>query len=340
MKKILVSGGAGYIGSHTIVDLLSRGYEVICADNFSRSTPHSLEGISQITGRQIIRYTVDLCDAAATALLFQDHPDLSGIIHFAAFKAVGESVEEPLRYYRNNLGSLMTLLHFTEKYKIPHFIFSSSCTVYGEPDHCPLDEQAPLKTAQSPYGATKQMCERILQDVSARTGMKTILLRYFNPAGAHPSGLLGELPLGKPQNLVPAITQFAIGKIKGFEVHGTDYPTRDGSCIRDYIHIMDLARAHTLALEYLEKNRNGESCEIFNLGSGQGTTVLEAIHAFEQASGRPLPYQAGPRRPGDVIAAYADYSRAKKLLGWEPRFSLLQIMEDAWRWEKNLVKNV
>lgn len=336
MGKILVTGGCGYIGSHTIVDLLENGYEVICADNNSRSNALILDGVQQITGKKIKNYKVDLCNYDDTNAIFEENNDISGIIHFAAYKAVGESVEQPLAYYENNLQSLINLLKCVDQFGISHFVFSSSCTVYGNPDHIPVTEQTPQKNAESPYGATKQMSEKIIEDLAKVSNANYILLRYFNPAGAHPSSLIGELPLGRPQNLVPAITQTAIGKIDKMFVHGTDYDTRDGSCIRDYIHVCDLADAHTKALQYLEESKNKLSCEVFNLGSGDGSSVLEAINAFEKVSGVKLNYEIGPRRAGDVIAIYANNDLAKKELGWSTKFSLEDIMATAWKWELKL----
>jgi UDP-glucose 4-epimerase len=336
MGKILVSGGCGYIGSHTIVDLIQHGYEVICVDNNSRSEEKILEGISKITNKKIKHYKVDLCNYDDTYAIFEENTDISGIIHFAAYKAVGESVEEPLLYYENNLNSLVNLLKCVDQFGVSHFVFSSSCTVYGNPDSIPVTESTPIKPAESPYGATKQMCEQIIVDTAKVSNAQYILLRYFNPAGAHPTALIGELPIGRPQNLVPAITQTAIGKIEKMYVHGTDYPTRDGSCLRDYIHVCDLADAHTKALQYLEESKNKQSCEVFNLGSGNGNTVLEAINAFEKVTGVKLNYEIGPRRAGDVIAIYANNDLAKKVLGWNTKFSIEDIMETAWKWELKL----
>ncbi|MBM3967157.1 MAG: UDP-glucose 4-epimerase GalE, partial [Planctomycetes bacterium] len=277
MKKILVTGGTGYIGAHTLVDLIEQGYEVISADNFSRSDARMLNGIEAITGKKVTNYAIDLCSLPDTRTLFEENKDIVGIIHFAAYKAVGESVEQPLLYFENNIQSLLNLLRCVQEYRIPYFVFSSSCTVYGEPDQIPVTEQTPLKSAASPYGLTKQIGEQLLQDFVKATDCSALLLRYFNPAGAHPSAQIGELPIGTPQNLVPAITQSAMGVIDALTVHGTDYPTRDGSCVRDYIHVCDLARAHTQALQLLEKENKIHSCEAINLGSGSGTTVLEAI---------------------------------------------------------------
>lgn len=336
MGKILVTGGCGYIGSHTIVDLVMNGYEVISIDNNARSNPVILKGVEQITGTRIKNYKVDLCNFDDTFAVFQENTDITGIIHFAAFKAVGESVEKPLLYFENNLDSLINLLKCVQEFSVPHFVFSSSCTVYGEPDAVPVTESTPVKKAQSPYGLTKQMGEQILQEFCKTSLTRCTLLRYFNPAGAHPSIAIGEMPLGKPQNLVPAITQFAIGRIPRLMVHGTDYPTRDGSCIRDFIHICDLSHAHTLALQHLESGPAGEPCEIFNLGSGNGITVLEAIQAFEKVSGLKLKFENGPRRSGDVAAVFANNNLSREILGWTPQYSLEDIMDTAWKWERRL----
>ncbi|MFT4153903.1 UDP-glucose 4-epimerase GalE [Parafilimonas sp.] len=333
MKKILVTGGCGYIGAHTVVDLLENGYEVISIDDNSRSSTYLLDGIEKITGITIKNYNVDLKNFDETRAVFQENEDIEGIIHFAAYKAVGESVEEPLMYYENNLFSLINILKCVKEFTIPGFVFSSSCTVYGNPDEIPVTESSPIKKAESPYGATKQMGETIVEDFSKVQTCNTILLRYFNPVGAHPSVHIGELPLGRPQNLVPAITQCAIGKIPEMTVYGTDYPTRDGSCIRDYIHVCDIAHAHTLALELLINKKNKSACEVFNLGSGNGVTVLEAIAAFEKISGQKLNYQLGPRRPGDVVAIYANNDLARATLNWDIKYDLEDMMRTAWEWE-------
>jgi UDP-glucose 4-epimerase len=333
MKKILVTGGCGYIGAHTVVDLLENGYEVISIDDNSRSGTYLLDGIEKITGTKIKNYNVDLKNFDETRAVFQENEDIQGIIHFAAYKAVGESVAEPLMYYENNLFSLVNILKCAKEFNIPNFVFSSSCTVYGNPDKIPVTESSPTKKAESPYGATKQMGETIVEDFSKVQACNTILLRYFNPVGAHPSIQIGELPLGRPQNLVPAITQCAIGKIQEMTVHGSDYPTRDGSCVRDYIHVCDIAHAHTLALEFLINKKNESACEIFNLGSGNGVTVLEAIAAFEKVSGRKLNYRLGPRRPGDVVAIYANNDLAKSALNWDIAYNLDDMMRTAWEWE-------
>ncbi|HYM93991.1 MAG TPA: UDP-glucose 4-epimerase GalE [Chitinophagaceae bacterium] len=333
MGKILVTGGCGYIGSHTIVDLVENGYDVISVDNNSRSNPAIFNGVEKITGKKVKNYKVDLCNFDDTFAIFQENEKIEGIIHFAAYKSVGESVESPLLYFENNLTSLINLLKCAQEFETPFFVFSSSCTVYGNTDKVPVTEDTPPKPAESPYGYTKQMGEQIVNEFSKSSGTQSILLRYFNPVGAHPSGLIGEMPIGKPQNLVPAITQTAIGKLSKMIVHGSDYPTRDGSCIRDYIHVCDIAHAHTLALKYLQEEKNTGLCEVFNLGTGVGVTVLEAIHAFEKVSGKKLNYVLGPRRPGDIVAIYANNDLAKKNLGWTPEFSLDEMMETAWKWE-------
>ncbi|HZE82932.1 MAG TPA: UDP-glucose 4-epimerase GalE [Puia sp.] len=337
MQKILVTGGCGYIGSHTIVDLIENGFEVICVDNNTRSSPRILEGVEKITGKKIKNYKVDLCNYDDTFAIFQENENIAGIIHFAAYKAVGESVEQPLMYFENNLMSLINLLKCVQEFEIPYFVFSSSCTVYGNPDEIPVTELTSPKPAESPYGYTKQMGEQIINEFSKSTSRtKCILLRYFNPVGAHPTILIGEMPIGRPANLVPAITQTAIGKLPQMTVHGDDYDTRDGSCIRDFIHVSDVANAHTLALKFLLEKKSVKKCEVFNLGSGTGVTVLEAIRAFEKVSGIRLNYTIGPRRGGDVIAIYSDNTLVKKQLGWQPRYSLEDMMFTAWKWEQKL----
>jgi len=336
MAKILVTGGCGYIGAHTLVDLIENGYDVISVDNNSRSNEAILKGVEKITGRSVKNYKVDLCNFDDTFAIFQENDDIKGIIHFAAYKAVGESVEKPLMYFENNLTSLVNLLKCVQEFHTPWFVFSSSCTVYGEPDTPIVTEESPLKPAASPYGATKQMGEQILTSFGKTSDTKIILLRYFNPVGAHPSTLIGELPVGKPQNLVPAITQTAVGKLPKMIVFGDDYPTRDGSCVRDFIHVCDIAHAHTLAIKYLEEEKNKNNLEIFNLGTGNGVTVLEAIKSFEKVSDVKLNYEIGPRRPGDIIAIYANNDKAKNLLGWNPQYSLDEMMLTAWKWEKRL----
>jgi UDP-glucose 4-epimerase len=333
MNKILVTGGCGYIGAHTIVDLIENGFNPISIDDNSRSTTALLTGIKEITGVQIKNYKVNLTNFDDTYAVFQENTDIKGIIHFAAYKAVGESVNKPLMYYENNLISLINVLKCAKEFEVPHFIFSSSCTVYGSPANIPVTEESPIKPAESPYGATKQMGEEIVRDVTKTGGLQSILLRYFNPVGAHPSALIGELPVGKPENLVPAITQTAVGKIKELIVYGDDYDTRDGSCIRDYVHVCDIANAHTLALQHLIEKKNVQQCEVYNLGTGNGVSVLEAINAFEKVSDVKLNYKIGPRRPGDIVAIYANNSLAKEKLNWDPKYSLDEMMSTAWKWQ-------
>ncbi len=336
MNKILVTGGCGYIGSHTIVDLVQNGFEVICADNNSRSNEAILSGVEKIINKKVKNYKVDLCNYDDTYAIFQENTVIKGIIHFAAYKSVGESVEKPLMYFENNLNSLINILKCAEEFNVPHFVFSSSCTVYGNPDEMIVTEETAQKPAESPYGATKQMGEQIVSETVKSNSLNAILLRYFNPVGAHPSINIGELPIGKPANLVPAITQTAIGKLPTMQVFGTDYNTKDGSCVRDYIHVCDIAHAHILALNYLIDKKNTTSCEIFNLGTGNGYTVLEVIAAFEKISGLKLNYQTGPRRSGDVIAIYANNNKAKSHLGWQPQYKLNDMMDTAWKWELKL----
>lgn len=336
-KKILVTGGCGYIGSHTIVDLIENGFEVISVDNNSRSHISILKAVEEITGKTIKNYSVDICNFDDTCAIFQENPGIIGIIHFAAYKAVGESVEKPLLYFNNNLNSLINILYCVTHFNVPHFVFSSSCTVYGNPDEIPVTENTPFKPAESPYGSTKQMSEEIVQKTLGHLpDHSAILLRYFNPVGAHPSGLIGEIPLGRPANLVPAITQTAIGKLPTMQVYGSDYDTRDGSCVRDYIHVSDIAHAHTLALNYLIEQKNKQLCEVFNLGTGNGYTVLEVIHTFEKVSNTKLNFSLAPRRAGDVIAIYANNDLAKNSLGWLPKYDLEAMMQTAWNWEKKL----
>ncbi len=330
--KILVTGGLGYIGSHTSVELLQAGYEVVIADNLSNTRAEVLDGIEAITGQRPVWLKVDLSDPTACEAAIGDLK-LDGIIHFAAYKAVGESVAEPLKYYQNNLFSLVNLLGYVAKHPSCGFIFSSSCTVYGQADELPITENAPVKAAESPYGNTKQIGEEILQETAVAAGLKTIALRYFNPIGAHPSAQIGELPLGVPQNLVPFITQSAAGLRGPLSVYGNDYPTSDGTAIRDYIHVVDLAQAHMVAVERLMENKQEAPMEVFNLGTGKGSTVLEVIEAFERSTGEALTYAMAPRRAGDVIAAYADTTKASEVLGWTAKKSLDESMRDAWAWQ-------
>lgn len=339
-KKILVTGGLGFIGSHTAVELIEQGFEVVLADNLSNTTEDPLRGIEAITGVKPIFEKVDLSQVEQTEAMFRRHPELSGTIHFAAHKAVGESVREPLKYYLNNLGSLALMLEQSRKHGIRDFIFSSSCTVYGEADQLPIDESAAVKPAMSPYGNTKQVGEEIIADaVRAFPELRAIALRYFNPIGAHPTGEIGELPLGTPLNLVPFVTQTAAGVREQLQVFGSDYDTRDGTNVRDYIHVVDIAKAHVVALRRLMESKNTAAFEVFNLGTGMGSTVLEVIAAFEKVSGQKLNYRIVERRPGDVTAAYADTRKANEVLGWKAELSLERAMEDAWRWERK-VRNI
>ncbi|ATL47067.1 UDP-glucose 4-epimerase GalE [Chitinophaga caeni] len=336
MQKVLVTGGCGYIGAHTIVDLINNGFEVVSVDSNIRSTTQLLDGIEKITGKKVRNYKVDLCNLEDTHAVFHENRDIVGVIHFAALKTVPESVANPLYYFQNNLSSLVNILKCVKEFNVPNLVFSSSCSVYGNTKALPVVEETPIGEAQSPYARTKQMGEQIIEDYARVNDTQCILLRYFNPVGAHPSALIGELPLGKPDNLVPVITQTAIGKIPKMVVYGHDFDTRDGSCIRDYIHVTDIAAAHTKALQYLIDHKNESNCEIFNLGTGNGVTVLEAIKAFEKISGLKLNYELGPGRPGDVIAIYANNNKAKEKLGWEPKMGIEDMMRTAWQWEVSL----
>lgn len=334
MKKVLVSGGCGYIGSHTIVDLIDNGFDVVSVDNHINSDPKVLKRIEKITGKKVKNYKIDLCNEKKLQKVFKENKDIVGIIHFAALKSVGDSVDQPLLYFKNNLNSTLNLLEAAKNYKVKNFIFSSSCTVYGNAKDLPVTEKTPFMKAESPYGLTKQMGEEIIESFSkANPKHNSVLLRYFNPGGAHESKLMGESPT-MAMNLVPVITEQAIGKRKLITVFGDDYDTRDGSCVRDYIHVMDLANAHTKAMQYLVKKKNKTNCEAFNLGIGEGATVLEAINAFEKVSGKKLNYKIGPRREGDVVAIYSNYKKAKKHLKWKPKRNIEDIMRTAWEWEK------
>ena len=337
MKSVLVTGGLGYIGSHTAVDLIARGYRVVLADNLNNTRAEVLDGIEAISGVRPEWVNVDLADRAATEAFLADR-HFDGIIHFAAHKAVGESVAEPIAYYRNNLDSLLNLLDYQRAHPQCGLIFSSSCTVYGQADSLPIPETAPIKPAESPYGNTKQVGEEVLRDAVRAFGLKVIALRYFNPIGAHHSARIGELPLGVPQNLVPFITQSAAGLRGPLQVFGSDYPTRDGTAIRDYIHVVDLAAAHVVALERILNASMAEAFEVFNLGTGEGSTVLEVIQSFERATGAALQWSFAPRRAGDVIAAYADTQRATEVLGWTAQKTLDEAMADAWRWQQALAR--
>ena len=333
-KRIMVTGGCGYIGSHTIVDLLQKGYEVFSVDSLINASEDVLDGIEKITGKRIVNYQIDLSQPDSLKHIAESEAPIAGIIHFAALKAVGESVEMPLRYYQNNLNSLFHVLEFMNFSGIPNLIFSSSCTVYGEDCLLPVRESAAFGYTASPYGKSKQMGEYIMQDVLRSNGRKGISLRYFNPAGAHPTAWIGEAPSNPALNLVPVITETAIGLRKSMKVFGTDYPTRDGSCVRDYVHVMDLARAHTIAIERLLAGKQEQSFDAFNLGIGKGITVLEMIRAFERISGLKLNCEIGPRRAGDMAEIYADSSKAQTLLGWFPEYDVDDIMHTAWEWEK------
>ncbi len=334
--KILVTGGLGFIGSHTAVELQQKGFEVVIVDDCSNASEEVLEGIQYITGTRPVFEKIDLRDKKLVLDFFDRHGDIQGIIHFAASKAVGESMEKPLLYYENNLGSLIYLLQWISK-KGGAFIFSSSCTVYGQADKMPITEDAPVKPAESPYGNTKQIGEEIVRDTCRiNQDLKAISLRYFNPIGAHPSAAIGELPIGVPQNLVPFITQTAAGLRQQLSVFGNDYPTPDGTCIRDYIHVVDLAKAHVVALERILQEKQNNNYEIFNLGTGKGSSVLEVIESFERVSGKKLNYKIVDRRPGDVIEAYADTTKANELLGWRAESTLDEAMRSAWDWEKKI----
>lgn len=330
--NVLVTGGTGYIGSHTVVELIKKGYTPIVADNFSNSRKEVLSALEKITGKKIIFIDVDLCDKDSTRRIFSDHK-IDATIHFAAFKAVGESVNDPLKYYRNNLLSLINLLEIYKELKLDNFVFSSSCSVYGEQEILPVSESSKLSQAESPYGNTKQIGEEIMADTLKVSGFNGIALRYFNPAGAHESALIGEYPLQPPSNLVPVITQTAIGKRKSVTIFGSDYNTKDGTCVRDYIHVVDIAKAHITAIDRLIKKQNTDKFEIYNLGSGKGNTVLEVIKTFEKVTGQKLNYTLGPRRPGDVEKVYADTTKANTQLMWKSELTLEDIVSSAWKWE-------
>ena len=334
--KILVTGGLGFIGSHTVVELQNVGFEVIAIDNLSNSSMEVLNGIERITGKKPIFENIDLREKTAVQNFFATHTDISGVIHFAASKAVGESVENPLLYYENNISALIYVLQELTKLPSANFIFSSSCTVYGQAEKMPITEDAPIQTAMSPYGNTKQIGEEIITDTSKVSALNAILLRYFNPIGAHESAEIGELPLGIPQNLVPFITQTAIGLREKLSVFGNDYPTPDGTAIRDYIHVVDLAKAHVVALKRLLNQQNLENVEIFNLGTGTGSSVLQVINAFEKVSDQKLKYQIIGRREGDITEAYANTEKANSILGWKTQLSLEEALASAWKWERKI----
>ena len=331
--KILVTGGLGFIGSHTVVELQNEGFEVIAVDNLSNSSIEVVDGIERITGKKPIFEKLELRDKKAVQDFFKKYEDIAGVIHFAASKAVGESVENPLLYYENNINTLVYLLQELQQKEAANFIFSSSCTVYGQAENMPITEDAAVQTAMSPYGNTKQIGEEIISDVAKVTNINAILLRYFNPIGAHPSAEIGELPLGVPQNLVPFITQTAMGLREKLSVFGSDYPTPDGTAIRDYIHVVDLAKAHVVALKRLLDKKNIDKVETFNLGTGTGSSVLEVITAFEKVSDKKLNYQIVGRREGDIVEAYANTDKANEVLGWKAQSSLEESLASAWKWE-------
>lgn len=336
-RKILVTGGTGYIGSHTVVELQQAGYEVVIVDNLSNSNADVVEGIVRITGQRPVFEKLDCTDMPAMQALFDRHRGMDGIIHFAASKAVGESVKKPLKYYRNNIVSLINLLELMPKFDVKGIVFSSSCTVYGEPDSNPIDESAPIKPATSPYGNTKQINEEIIQDfIHSGAPIKSVILRYFNPIGAHPTAEIGELPLGVPQNLVPFITQTGIGIREELRVFGNDYNTPDGTCIRDFINVVDLAKAHVIAIERMLEHKSDENVEIFNLGTGRGLSVLELIHVFEKVTGKPLNYKIVGRREGDIEQIWANPERANKILGWKAETNIEDTMASAWKWQLRL----
>ena len=333
-ETILVTGGTGFIGSHTTVELQEAGYDVVIVDNLSNSQENVIDGIEQITGIRPAFENVDLCDYDATEAVFKKYPKIAGIIHFAASKAVGESVQKPLLYYRNNIVSLVNLLELMPKYDVKGIIFSSSCTVYGQPDVLPATEETPIKKAESPYGNTKQINEEIIQDtIASGSPIKSIILRYFNPIGSHPTAIIGEMPNGVPQNLIPFLTQTAIGIRPTLSVFGDDYDTPDGSCIRDYIYVVDLAKAHVCAMTRIMENQTEESVEVYNIGTGKGTSVLELINGFEKATGVKLNYQIVGRRAGDIEKVWGNVDKANKVLGWKADTPLEDVLATAWKWQ-------
>lgn len=334
--KILVTGGLGFIGSHTVVELQNEDFEVLVVDNLSNTSLSVLDGIQAVTGKIPAFEKLDLREKDKVQDFFKRHHDISGVIHFAASKAVGESVENPLLYYENNINALVYVLQELQKKQEASFIFSSSCTVYGQAEKMPITEDASIQTAMSPYGNTKQIGEEIITDVAKISDINAILLRYFNPIGAHPSAEIGELPIGVPQNLVPFITQTGFGLRKELSVYGDDYPTPDGTCIRDYIHVVDLAKAHVIALKRLLNKKNLAKVETFNLGTGTGSSVLEVIHTFEKVSGKKLPYKIVARREGDIISAYANTDKANTVLGWKAHSTLKEALTSAWKWEQKI----
>ncbi|WP_394760140.1 UDP-glucose 4-epimerase GalE [Flavobacterium sp.] len=334
--KILVTGGLGFIGSHTVVELQNEGFEVVIIDNLSNSSEEVLKGIVAITGKTLLYEKLDLREKTSVRDFFKKHNNIDGVIHFAASKAVGESVENPLLYYENNINTLVYILQELQQKTEANFIFSSSCTVYGQAEKMPITENAPIQPAISPYGNTKQIGEEIITEVCKVSTINSILLRYFNPIGAHPSAEIGELPIGIPQNLIPYITQTGIGLRQELSVYGDDYPTPDGTCIRDYIHVVDLAKAHVIALQRLLNKKNVDKVETFNLGTGTGSSVLEVITTFEKVSGRKLPYKIVPRREGDIVSAYANTDKANTVLGWKAQSTLEEALGSAWKWEQKI----
>lgn len=337
--KVLVTGGTGYIGSHTVVELQEAGYDVIIIDNLSNSNIEVLDGIEKITGKRPAFDKIDITDMPALTSFFESNKDIDSVIHFAAFKAVGESVLNPLKYYHNNITGTINLVSLSVEHGLTNFVFSSSCTVYGETDELPVNENSPIKEAFSPYGYTKQVNEQVLKDTSAVSDLKVITLRYFNPIGAHSSAYIGELPTGIPDNLIPFVTQTAIGRREILTVNGNDYDTPDGTNIRDYIHVVDLAKAHVKALDRLKENKNTEKFEVFNLGTGKGSSVMEVIQAFEKVSGVKLNYKIGPRRAGDITSIYSDTKKANEVLGWKAERGLEDMLLSAWNWEKANAEN-
>jgi UDP-glucose 4-epimerase len=337
---VLVTGGAGYIGSHTIIELLEAGVQtVISVDNYMNSTPDTYNRIKDVTGKSVVHYEADISHPGHLKAIFAKHPEIEGVIHFAALKAVGESVENPLLYYRNNLDGLIQILACVAEFGIKSFIFSSSCTVYGQPESYPVDETTLLREPESPYGYTKLAGERMIRDLAASGNpCRFVLLRYFNPVGAHPSGVIGELQEHKPNNLVPFVTMSAAGILPEIVVHGGDYPTRDGTCIRDYVHVSDIADAHVKALHFAAQSMDAGQVDVFNLGSGSGVSVLEVLSAFERVNGLRLNYRIGPRRPGDITAIYSDSSKAERVLGWKPRYGIEDMMQSAWKWQQHIMK--
>lgn len=338
--RILVTGGTGYIGSHTVVELQESGYEVIIIDDLSNSEISVLDGIESITGTRPEFGQINLTDLEAVRDFIKGYNDIKAVIHFAAFKAVGESVQKPLMYYRNNVTGMVNLLDVLTENSIGNFVYSSSCTVYGEADKLPVSEESPIKEASSPYAYTKQVGERMLGDVTHITGMNVITLRYFNPIGAHDSAKIGELPIGIPNNLVPYITQTAAGEREALTVNGNDYPTPDGTNIRDYIHVVDLAKAHVTAVNRLIRKKNTDKFEVFNLGTGRGNSVMEVIKTFEEVTGEKLNYKIGPRRPGDVVSIYSDTKKANEVLGWKAERSLGDALKSSWNWQKAITKDI